>query len=189
MNVALNPWVTRDTAVAYENPWISVEHSNVVTPGGNDGVYGVVHFKNYAVGVIPIDEADHTWLVGQYRYALDEYSWEIPAGGSPIEGSVQDTARRELREETGIIARTLTPLLSEVRLTNSVTDETAWIYTATDLSFTDAEPEECEELAVRRVPVDKAIEMVLDGSINDALSIMSLLRLRVIRSNTRAANT
>lgn len=176
-----NPWVTHDTTVAYENAWIRLEHSNVTTPGGSDGVYGVVRFKNRAVGIVPIDDDDHTWLVGQYRYALDVYSWEIPAGGCPAGESLEDTARRELLEETGLVATDVAPILSGIHLTNSVTDETAWAFVATGLTQIDAQPEDTEELAVRRVPVSEAVAMVLDGRITDAFSVMALLRLHAQR--------
>lgn len=176
-----NPWVTHTTSVPYENAWIRLEHSHVTTPGGSEGIYGVVRFKNRAVGIVPIDEDDHTWLVGQYRYALDVYSWEIPAGGCPEGESLEATARRELLEETGLVTHVLTPLLSGIHLTNSVTDETAWAFIATDLTSGKAEPEDTEDLAIRRLPVDEAIEMVLDGRITDAFSVMALLRLRAQR--------
>ncbi len=177
-----NPWTTHSTDVEYENQWIRVEHSNVTTPGGSRGIYGVVRFKNRAVGVVPIDEHDHTWLVGQYRYALDEYSWEMPAGGCPGNEALEATAARELREETGLVAGRLEPLLDGVRLTNSVTDETGWVYVASELTHTEAEPEDTEELALWRLPVDDAISMVLTGEINDAFTIMALLRLHAARS-------
>jgi len=176
-----NPWTTHSTDIAYENPWIRVEHNAVTTPGGSDGIYGVVRFKNRAVGVVPVDDDDHTWLVGQYRYALDEYSWEIPAGGCPEGHQVEDTALRELREETGLVAATLSPILSGVHLTNSVTDETAWAFLATDLTMSDAEPEDTEELALRRLPLDEAIELVLRGEITDAFTILALLRIHAER--------
>lgn len=176
-----NPWVTHETTVPYENTWIRIEHSTVTTPGGSEGIYGVVRFKNRAVGVVPIDEHDHTWLVGQYRYALDEYSWEIPAGGCPDNETPEGTALRELLEETGLIAETLTPVLAGVRLTNSVTDETAWSYVATGLTMSTAEPEDTEDLAITRLPMDDAIAMVLDGRINDAFTIMTLLRIHADR--------
>lgn len=178
-----NPWVTHNTETTYDNQWISVEHNIVTTPGGSNGVYGVVRFKNRAVAVVPIDEHDHTWLIGQYRYSLDEYSWEIPAGGCPTGEDVENTARRELVEEAGLIAGALTPVLSNVRLSNSVTDETAWAFIATDLTPTEAEPEDSEELKIRRLPVAEAVAMVLDGRINDAFSIMTLLRIHADRQS------
>ena len=159
-----------------------MDHSDVTTPGGSPGIYGVVRFKNRAIGILPIDAEDHTWLVGQYRYTLDEYSWEIPAGGSPMDEDPEATAHRELLEETGLLAGRLTPLLSEVRLSNSVTDETAWCWVATELTMTEAEPEDTEDLQVRRLPVDDVIEMVMNGDINDAFTIMSFLRLHAERN-------
>lgn len=182
--MSINPWATHSTENRYENAWIRVEHHEVTTPGGSAGVYGVVRFKNRAVGVVPIDSDDHTWLVGQYRYVLDEYSWEIPAGGCPEGDSLEDTARRELREETGLIASRLRPVLDGVRLTNSVTDETAWSYVATELELTDAQPEDTEELQVWRLPLRDAIAMVLKGQINDAFTVMTLLRIHAERSST-----
>lgn len=159
-----------------------MEHNDVTTPGGSPGIYGVVRFKNRAVGILPIDADDHTWLVGQYRYTLNEYSWEIPAGGSPMDEEPEDTAHRELLEETGLRAGRLTPLLSGVRLTNSVTDESAWCWVATELTMTEAEPEDTEDLQVRRLPVDDVIEMVMNGEINDAFTILSFLRLHAERT-------
>ncbi len=159
-----------------------MDHNTVTTPGGSAGVYGVVRFKNRAVGVVPVDDEDHTWLVGQYRYAPDEYSWEMPAGGCPEGVQVEDTARQELLEETGLIASELRPLLSGIRLSNSVTDEIGWCYVASGLTAGVAQPEDTEDLQLRRLPVDDAIQMVLDGEINDSFTIMALLRLRAERT-------
>ena len=178
-----NPWITKSTNVPYENQWIRVEHNEVITPGGSPGIYGVVRFKYRAVGIVPIDENGFTWLVGQFRYAVDEYSWEMPAGGCPVGEDIENTARRELLEETGLIAETLTPLLDNVQLTNSVTDEIAWVFVATGLTVTQPEPEDTEELAVRRLPLTDAIQMVLDGEINDAFTIMALLRIHADRAS------
>lgn len=176
-----NNWLTHDTTVPYENAWIRVEHSNVTTPGGSAGIYGVVRFAHVAVGVIPIDADDHTWLVGQYRYATEQYSWEMPEGGAEPGESVEQTARRELQEETGMTARSLTPLFGDVALSNSVTDERAYAFVATELTAGDAMPEDTEALTLRRLPVDDAIQMVLDGEINDAFSVMAFLRLALLR--------
>lgn len=177
-----NPWITHTTRTAYDNQWISVEHSEVTTPGGSAGIYGVVRFKNYAVGVLPIDHEDHTWLVGQYRYALDQYSWEMPAGGCPKDEAPEDAARRELLEETGLTAGTLKPLLTGVKLTNSVTDETAYCYLATDLTPGEAEPEDTEDIQIKRLPVDDVIDMVMNDQIDDSYTIMAFQRLALLRS-------
>lgn len=175
-----NPWKTTSTRQVYDNPWIEVSHREVITPTGTDGIYGHVRFKNLAVGVIPIDDHDHTWLVGQYRYAIDRYTWEIPEGGCPIGTNPADTARRELIEECGLDCGNV-ELLAECDLSNSVTDEMAFIYTATDLSPTATDPDDTEEIEIMRLPIDEAIAHVLDGSITDALSMIGLLRLHSAR--------
>lgn len=175
-----NPWGVISSTEIYDNPWIQVRHDEVTTPTGGSGIYGVVSFKNLAIGVVPIDEHDHTWLVGQYRYAPDEYSWEIPAGGGDPNQPVEATAKRELIEECGIEARDFR-LLHTTRLSNSVTDELAYLLVATDLTFCDADPDPTEKLDVRRLPVDEAIRMAYEGEINDAISILALLRLGLER--------
>ena len=100
-----NPWQVLSSAVQYENPWISVREDQVLNPAGGPGIYGVVSMKNKAIGIIPVDAGGYTWLVGQYRYPLSEYSWEIPMGGGPVALDVLESAQRELREETGFTAR------------------------------------------------------------------------------------
>lgn len=172
---SLNPWATLDNKTAYDNPWISVEHRNVLTPAGTPGIYGVVHFKNTAVGIVPLDETLHTWLVGQYRYTLQRYSWEIPEGGGPLGSDLLASAQRELLEETGITARLWTPLL-EMHTSNSVTDEYGVAFLAQDLSFGEAEPEDTEDLRVRRVPFSEVVEMVMRGDITDSLSMIAILK-------------
>jgi len=171
-----NPWQTLTERTAYENPWIRVSHREVINPAGGAGIYGVVHFKNTAIGIVPVDEEGYTWLVGQYRYTLGRYSWEIPEGGGPIGTSTLESAQRELLEETGITAARWTPLL-EMHLSNSVTDEYGVAYLAQDLSFGEAEPEDTEQLHVRRIPLREAVDMVMDGRITDALSMVALLKV------------
>ena len=173
-----NPWVTHNTTVSYENPWIRVEHSEVTTPGGSDGIYGVVRYANRAVGVVPIDDEGYTWLVGQYRYPTNEYSWELPEGGDPHSEGLEETARRELLEGTGLTAGTLTPMFADVALSNSTTDERAYAFIATNLTQGEAAPEDTEDLKVWRLPLTEAIQMVLDGKINDSFSVMMLLHVK-----------
>lgn len=178
-----NPWITHTSDVAYENAWIRVEHRDVTTPGGSAGVYGVVHFKNRAVSVVPIDDEDHTWLVGQHRYATNEYSWEVPEGGCPPGEAPEHTARRELMEETGITAHTLSPVFSRVHLSNSVSNEAAWGFVATNLEHGEPVPDDTEQLQLRRLPMAEAIDMALNGQITDALSLITLLRINADRTS------
>lgn len=172
-----NPWITHRTRPVYENPWIRVTESEVTNPTGGRGIYGVVHFKNRAIGVIPVDDEGCTWLVGQYRYALNSYEWEIPEGGCPEGESPLAAAQRELREETGLLAGHYRVLSDNLALSNSVSDERATIFVATGLTQVEAAPEETEALRVRRLPLSEAIEMVKRGEITDSVSVIGLLRL------------
>lgn len=170
-----NPWFTKHICRVYDNPWIEVTHRDVVNPTGGAGIYGVVHFKNLAIGIVPLDAAGNTWLVGQYRYTLGRYSWEIPEGGGPLHEQPLEAAKRELLEETGIRASRWTKLL-ELHLSNSVTDEHGIAFVAQDLEFGTAQPEETEQLQVRQLPFEEAVQMVLEGEITDALSMAALLK-------------
>jgi ADP-ribose pyrophosphatase len=169
-----NPWQRVSTQEVYDNPWINVRHEDVIRPDGQPGIYGVVHFKNKAIGVVPIDDEGYTWLVGQYRYTLDLYSWEIPEGGCPIDEEPLAAAQRELREETGLVAAQW-ELLGRVHLSNSVSDEEGFYYLATGLTQEEAQPEGTERLQVRRVALSEAVQMVRTGEITDALSVVALL--------------
>jgi 8-oxo-dGTP pyrophosphatase MutT (NUDIX family) len=173
-----NPWRCRSRETRYDNPWIRLEHHDVVTPSGSDGIYGVVRFKNLAVGVIPLDDELNTWIVGQYRYPLDRYSWEIPEGGAPHGEDPLAAAQRELREEVGIEARDWEPLV-EMDLSNSVSDERAIIYVARQLSFGAAAPEETEQLEVRKLPFEQLYRDVLEGRVRDSLTVAGVLRLKL----------
>jgi 8-oxo-dGTP pyrophosphatase MutT (NUDIX family) len=169
---AENPWMTLSSREVYDNPWIAVREDRVLRPDGEPGIYGVVHYKNVAVGVLAV-EANHVYLVGQYRYPLERYSWEIPEGGCPEGEEPLRAAQRELREETGLRA-TRWRRLGEAYLSNSVTDERAVWFLATGLIPGERRPEGTEKLSVRRVPLGQALGMALDGEITDALSLLAL---------------
>ncbi len=174
-----DPWKVNKKEKIYENPWITLYHHDVITPGGNNGVYGMVDFKNLAIGVIPLDKENNTWLVGQYRFPNEEYSWEIPAGGGALNELPVKAAKRELIEECGIIAKKWEHLL-EMRLSNSVSNEIAHIYMARDLSFTSSQPEDTEQLEIKKVPFKKALELVMDGTIKDSMSVAGLLKVNAL---------
>ena len=177
-----NPWTTLSTHEVYNNKWIQVTEHDVLNPSGGKGIYGKVHFKNRAIGIIPVDEAGNTWLVGQYRYALNEYSWEIPEGGGPIELPVLDSAKRELKEETGLTANQW-HLLLRIHTSNSVTDEEGFVFLAEDLQEGDHELEETEaDLKVRKLPLREAVEMVMRGEITDSMSVAGLLKIARLRN-------
>ncbi len=176
-----NPWTTLSSELKYNNPWISVTEFQVLNPAGKPGIYGKVHFKNKAIGIIPLDEKGNTWLVGQHRYPLNEWSWEIPEGGGPIEGSVLESAQRELKEETGVTAKKWTQLL-RTHLSNSVSDEEGFIFLAEDLEQGETELEETEaDMKVWKLPFAEALEMVMTGKITDSLSVMGILKVALLK--------
>lgn len=171
----------RSRRVAYDNAWITVWHDEVARPDGSDGIYGVVHFANVAVGVVAVDAEDRVVLVGQHRYTLDVYSWEIPEGGVPAGESALDGARRELREETGVEAADWREI-ARLDLSNSITDERAVLYLATGLEHGEPEPDPTEALEIRWVPFDEALAMTLDGRITDVLSVAAIQRIALERA-------
>ena len=169
------PWRRVGRRVAYQNPWLTVWHDDVIRPDGEPGIYGVVHFANRAIGILALDEEDRVLLVGQHRYPLAAYTWEIPEGGGGLDESPLEAARRELAEETGFRAGSWREL-GRAALSNSVTDELAVFFIATELRAGAAAPEGTEELQTRWVPFDEAVAMTLDGRIDDALSTLAIQR-------------
>jgi ADP-ribose pyrophosphatase len=179
MNEEQNPWTTLDRTLRYESPWIAVEHHNVMNPAGNPGTYSVVHFRKLAIGVVPLDETNHTWIVGQYRYPLDLYTWEIPEGGGDRDVEPVESAKRELLEECGIIAQEYIPI-QQLQLSNSATDEVAHLFVARQLTFTKAQPEENEQLKIRRIHFDELSKMVENGEITDSLTVVAVLKIKLM---------
>lgn len=170
-----NPWKTQSVKTVYENPWIKLEEHQVITPAGKEGIYGKVHFKNRAMAIVPIDQDGNTWLVGQFRYTLDEYSWEIPMGGGPIDQDLLESAKRELKEETGLSASKWTELM-KIHTSNSVTDEWGLIYLAEELTEGETEFEDTEVLQIKKLPFQEALDMVMKGEITDSISVAGLLK-------------
>jgi ADP-ribose pyrophosphatase len=175
-----NPWKTLTSELKYDNAWIEVVEHDVINPGGGKGIYGKVHFKNQAIGIIPIDENGNTWLVGQHRYTLDKFSWEIPEGGAPFNEDILIAAKRELKEETGLEAETW-DLMITMHNSNSVTDEIAYIYIATDLTEGISQLDESEsDLVVKKVPFQEALKMVMNGEITDSMSVAGILKVGLL---------
>ena len=173
------PWKTISTKVAYENNWIQVTHRDVINPSGNSGIYGVVDFKNLAIGIVPIDKDGHTWLVRQFRYTLNQYTWEIPEGGCPKGETPFITAQRELQEETGLTAKKWTKI-AEFHTSNSVTNEYGEVFLAENLTMGEQALEDCEDIIVKRLPLQEAYQMVLDGKITDSVSMIGLLKAHLL---------
>lgn len=171
-----NPWRTLATRVVYENPWIRVREDDVLRPDGKPGIYGVVETR-LATGVVALTDDDEVYLVGQYRYPLDCYSWEIIEGGSDEGESALDAAIRELREEAGLEAEHWEELGPEIHLTNCHSNERGYLFLARGLRDVGASPDGTEELALKKLPLEQALRMVDTGEITDAMTIMALLRL------------
>lgn len=172
-----NPWKTLSTKPIYNNAWINVEEHQVINPGGGKGIYGKVHFKNKALGIIPMDEHNNTWLVGQYRYTIEEYSWEIPMGGGPLAEDMLSAAQRELKEETGMKAAKWQEIM-RIHTSNSVTDEVGYVFLAEKLTAGERRLEESEaDLELWKLPFIEALEMVINGKITDSLSVAGILRV------------
>ena len=184
--VANGPWTRQSRRTAYENPWLTVWHDEVTRPDGSPGIYGVVHFVNLAAGVVVLDEHDRVLLVGQHRYTLDEWSWELPEGGVEPGEAPLDGIRRELIEETGVEAAEWIEL-ARVHLSNSISDEAGIIYLATGLTHGESNPEPSEQLESRWVAFEEALAMTLDGRITDALSIVGIQRVGLARLSAAAS--
>jgi 8-oxo-dGTP pyrophosphatase MutT (NUDIX family) len=178
-NPEANPWQITSQKEIYDNPWINLTEYQVINPAGNPGIYGKVHFKNLAIGVFVLDDDLNTYLVGQYRFPMDSYSWEMPEGGGPHAHAPLDSAKRELLEETGLKASRWTEL-QRMHLSNSVSDELAIIYLAQGLEQFDAEPEETEQLVIKKVPFDEAYQMVCNNQITDSMTVAAVLKVKIM---------
>lgn len=179
MDQLKNPWTVLTQSTVYENNWIRVTHHDVLGPLGGAGVYGTVHFKHQALGVVPIDENGNVILVGQYRFPLHTYSWEIPEGGGSYADTALESAQRELREECGVVAANWKEILV-MDLSNSVSDEGCTAFLAWELSNVPPEPDETEKLQVVRAPFWDAVDRAKRGEIRDAISVAALTRVALM---------
>ncbi|PZP45850.1 MAG: DNA mismatch repair protein MutT [Pseudopedobacter saltans] len=185
METNKNPWKILDSKHIYENPWLSLTEYQVINPAGNPGIYGKVHFKNRAIGIVALDEADNIYLVGQYRFSIDQYTWELPEGGGLFDETPLDTAKRELQEETGLKAENWEELLI-IHPSNSVTDEIGYVFLATGLSQHETNFDDTEDLRTRKIPFDIVLEEVMTGKITDSLTMAAILKLQVMRSQEKS---
>ncbi|MEI9918008.1 MAG: NUDIX hydrolase [Bacteroidota bacterium] len=177
-----NPWTTLSVREIYNNPWIKVDEHQVLNPSGGKGIYGKVHFKNKAIGIVALDDDNNTWLVGQWRYPLNEWSWEIPEGGGHMDDDPLDSAKRELREETGFTAKHW-KMIVRTHLSNSVSDEEGFIFLAEGLVEGNSELEETEAgMKMWKLPLREALQMVMDGKITDSLSVMGIFAVARIKN-------
>lgn len=174
-----NPWTTLTSEKIYDSPWIGLTKHDVLNPNGNPGTYSVVHFKNIAIGILPLDNNYNTWIVGQYRYPISRYSWEIPEGGGDLTVQPLISAKRELHEETGITAGKWTKI-QDLHLSNSASDEFGILYIAQDLNFGESEPEDDEQLELRKLHFDELYQMVESGEITDSLTVTAVLKTKLL---------
>lgn len=171
------PWARGIAKPIYDNPWIRVTEFAATAPTGNPATYGLVGYKNLAIAILPLFDDGTTVLVGQHRFPLMDYSWEIPEGGGPLETDPLESARRELAEETGLAAATWQEIL-RVQLSNSVSDERAIGYLATGLSATHGahHADDTEALETVRVPFREALDAAMAGDLQDVLTVAMLLK-------------
>lgn len=170
-----NPWRTLDSKEIYRNPWIRLREDQVINPDGSRGIYGVVETR-IATGVVAITPKNEIYMIGQYRYPVEEYSWEIPEGGTEKDEPPLDAAKRELREEAGIIATDWQQLGGEFHVSNCISAERGFLYIAHDLQEVEMEPEGTEILQVRKMPFEECLKMLDTGEIKDSITIIGLLR-------------
>ena len=180
--VKIGSWQRLSQREVYDNPWIRLTHEEVITPGGNRGIYGKVHFKHLAIGIVTLDDDNNTILVGQHRYTLDEFSWEIPMGGGALDEDPLLSAKRELKEETGLYGGEWRQLM-RLHTSNSATDEAGFVFLARNLQQGSQDLGETEsDLVLKTLPLNDALAMLERGEITDLISIAGLLAVDKIVS-------
>jgi len=180
METQENPWQILGSKEKYDNNWIRVTEFDVINPGGGKGIYGKVHFKNIALGIVALDEEMNLYLIGQYRFTIDKYSWEIPEGGGHLNIDPLESAKRELLEETGLKAKQWTLILN-MHLSNCVSDEYSYTYLATGLEQHTAMPEDTEKLEVKKVSLDESFKMIERGEITDSMTVAALQKVKLMQ--------
>jgi 8-oxo-dGTP pyrophosphatase MutT (NUDIX family) len=173
-------WKRLNSRTVYENDWMEVREDHVINPGGGENQYGYVHFKGHAVAIIALDRDQCVWLVGQNRYTLGAWSWELPMGGAPLDELPLDAAKRELKEETGLIAENWSEIM-QLHTSNSITDELGFVFLAESLTAGETAFEESEDIEVLKLPLAEALNMVRAGEVTDAISVAGLLRIAELR--------
>jgi 8-oxo-dGTP pyrophosphatase MutT (NUDIX family) len=174
-----NPWEILSSEIVHQTPWVRINHHKVINPGGSESVYSVTEFKNLAIGILPFDDEYNTWIVGQYRFPINTYSWEIPEGGGDPNIPPIESAKRELEEECGLVADEWQELLIS-HTSNSATNEIAYIYVAKGLTHTAPNPDEDERLEIRKLPFTELYRMVMDNKITDSLTVMAVLKAKIL---------
>lgn len=181
-------WKRLDRKLIYENPWFAIFEDEVVNPRGGRNTYGNVHFKRKAIAIVPLDQEGNTWIVGQDRYTLGEYSWEVPMGASEDGEDPVQTAHRELREETGLSASDMS-MLMRLHTSNSVTDEEGFVFVARGLTQGETAFDDMEQLDIRRIPLADVVGMIERGEMTDAISVAAILRVYSGQKASRAETT
>lgn len=175
-------WQRVSGKIKYDNPWITVTEDQVINPAGKPGIYGKVHFKNLAIGIVPMDNEGNIYFVRQFRYVLNEYSLEIPEGGGPLHVDPLESAIKELKEETGLVAQKWSIIL-DMHLSNSVSDERSIVYLAENLTQGTPDPEETESFTIHKYHIDVVLKMIDRKEITDAITIAAILKLKLLILN------
>jgi 8-oxo-dGTP pyrophosphatase MutT (NUDIX family) len=180
MELIRGNWSINSSETKYDNPWITVTEHQVINPSGNPGIYGEVHFKNIAIGIVALDNQDNIYMVNQFRFVLNQDSLEIPEGGGGLDIDPLLSAKRELKEETGLVANSWEKLM-ELHLSNSVSNEKAIVYLAKELKQGEMELEETEDIVVSKLSLKEAYELVNEHKITDAISVAAILKLYILK--------
>jgi 8-oxo-dGTP pyrophosphatase MutT (NUDIX family) len=174
-----NPWTTKSSRIAYQNRWIRVREDRVIRPDGQPGVYGVVEVPP-SVGIVAINQKDHVVLVGQWRYTLNRYVWEIPRGGSDGHPDLMAVAQRELVEEAGVEAEHWQSL-GTVDVCTGVTTDVQHLFLATSLRSSEAHHDAEEQIDVDWHPFEHVLEMTMAGQITEVCSVAAILKVARMR--------